>query len=862
MKPQKVLMLLFMLSLGMAFSQQKDSKGNVFVDKNGTMRWEKTKEEVHGFGVNYTVPFAHAYRTAKRMGVDPKQAIDNDVYHFTRLGFDLYRVHVWDTQISDSVGNLLQNEYLDAFDYLVQKLKQHNINYVITPIAFWGDGWPEPDTETPGFSHKYGKDKSLTNRDAIKAQEAYLFQFLNHVNPYTNLAYKNDPSVIAFEVSNEPHHRGEASEVTKFVKGMVDAMRKTGTKKPIFYNMSHAVQFMDAYFKGGVDGGTFQWYPTGLGYQQELSGNLLPNVNDYNMPFENIIKKHRGAKLVYEFDAADVGKSYIYPAMARSFRTAGIQIATHFAYDPTFMAANNTEYNTHYMNLMYTPQKALSLKICSEVFHEIPMYAEFGTYPQNTTFGDFKVNYMNDLAEYNSEEKFFYTNATKSIPKNESKLKEIAGFGNSELVQYDGVGAYFLDKISDGTWRLEVMPDAVWVNDPFGRNSADKTVGAIKWETRQMTLNVKDLGSDFNIEAINNDNSFSTKSDGKSFAIRPGTYMISREGSAKNWSASDSFKTNSLNDFFAPETTVDKPWLVHTPINEVVENEPMLVSAKFVAPTKPKEMMLSGFNSDGKYFNIMMEENAPYQYVAEISSETTKKGFINYNIIVKMGDDSQVTYPSGKDGSLYDWDFYDRTPYKVTVVPSTNPIYLFDAYEDSEVLVKEWRKGFKLIPTEQKNEAEYQMNIGKLFVVDEENLNADPLYDYSFKHFVMDELKGRKSELNQKDTLVFYGRSLNEKPFKIQIAFVLEDGSSYGKVIEVGTELKTYKMAISDFKPVKTVTLPRPYPSFLPYHLNYNIESVFDINTIESLQFSIGPEIPKEALTDDYGLGIISVTLQ
>ncbi len=862
MKLQQILMLLSMLSCGIIFSQQKNSKGNVFVDKNGTMRWEKTKEEVHGFGVNYTVPFAHAYRTAQRMGIDPKQAIDNDVYHFTRLGFDLYRVHVWDTQISDVEGNLLQNEYLDAFDYLVQKLKQHNINYVITPIAFWGDGWPEPDTETPGFSHKYGKDKALINQDAIRAQQTYLFQFLNHVNPYTKLAYKEDPSVIAFEVSNEPHHRGEASDVTKFVKGMVDAMRKTGTKKPIFYNMSHAVQFMDAYFKGGVDGGTFQWYPTGLGYQQELSGNLLPNVNDYNMPFENIIKKHRGAKLVYEFDAADVGKSYIYPAMARSFRTAGIQIATHFAYDPTFMAANNTEYNTHYMNLVYTPQKALSLKICSEVFHEIPMYSEFGIYPQNTTFGDFKVNYTNDLAEYNSEEKFFYTNATKSIPKNESQLKEIAGFGNSELVQYDGTGAYFLDKISDGNWRLEVMPDAVWVNDPFGRNSTDKTIGVIKWEIHQMTLNMKDLGSDFNLESINKDNSFSTKTDGKTFAIRPGTYMISKEGLTKNWSANNTFKTNKLNDFFAIETTVEKPWLIHTPLNEVVENEPMKVSAKFVAPTKPKEMVLTGFNIDGKYFNVMMQEHAPYQYIAEIPSETTKKGFINYNIIVKMEDGSQVTYPSGKDGSLYEWDFYDRTPYKVTVVPSSNPIYLFDAYEDSEVLVKEWRRGFKLVPTERKNEAEFQMNIGKLFVVDEENLNADPLYDYSFKHFVMEELKGRKRDLDQKDSLVFYGRSLNDKPFKIQIAFVLEDGSSYGKVIEVGSELKSYKMALNDFKPMKTVTLPRPYPSFLPYFLNHQVESGFDINKVESLQFSIGPEISKEALTDDYGVGIISVIVE
>ena len=89
---------------------------------------------------------------------------------------------------------------------------------------------------------------------------------------------------------------------------------------------------------------------------------------------------------MYEFDAADVMKSYIYPAMARSFREAGIQIGTHFAYDPTYLAFGNTEYNTHYMNLAYTPQKALALMIAGEVFHQVPVNSDFGVYPENLEF--------------------------------------------------------------------------------------------------------------------------------------------------------------------------------------------------------------------------------------------------------------------------------------------------------------------------------------------------------------------------------------------------------------------------------------------------------------------------------------------
>lgn len=150
------ILLVGILSSSNLYSQDK----NVYVDKKGVMRWINSKKEVHGFGINYSTPFAHVYRSAKRQEIDLRKVIDNDIYHFKRLGFDLYRVHVWDTQISDTLGNLLLNDHLDTFDYLISKLKEQDINYVVTPIAYWGNGWPEPDTKSPGFSYKYGKNKS------------------------------------------------------------------------------------------------------------------------------------------------------------------------------------------------------------------------------------------------------------------------------------------------------------------------------------------------------------------------------------------------------------------------------------------------------------------------------------------------------------------------------------------------------------------------------------------------------------------------------------------------------------------------------------------------------------------------------
>ena len=121
--------------------------------------------------------------------------------------------------------------------------------------------------------------------------------------------------------------------------------------------------------------------PTGLVANHSLKGNYLPNVDMYSIPFDTIPVYRNKVRMVYEFDAGDVPASYIYPAMARSFRTAGFQWATQFAYDPVATAYANTEYQTHYLNLAYTPSKAISLLIAAKAFHKLPRLKSYGTYP-------------------------------------------------------------------------------------------------------------------------------------------------------------------------------------------------------------------------------------------------------------------------------------------------------------------------------------------------------------------------------------------------------------------------------------------------------------------------------------------------
>ncbi|RYE07794.1 MAG: membrane or secreted protein, partial [Sphingobacteriaceae bacterium] len=136
--PVKIKYLLLLLILGFAANGQTRKtavKNYIYIDKKGIIRYSSNQQKAYFFGVNYTAPFAYGYRALKQLNIDPEKEIDQDVYHLSRMGIDAFRVHVWDTEITDSAGNLLQNEHLKLFDYLIYQLEKRHIKILFTPLA-------------------------------------------------------------------------------------------------------------------------------------------------------------------------------------------------------------------------------------------------------------------------------------------------------------------------------------------------------------------------------------------------------------------------------------------------------------------------------------------------------------------------------------------------------------------------------------------------------------------------------------------------------------------------------------------------------------------------------------------------------
>ena len=104
--------------------------------------------------------------------------------------------------------------------------------------------------------------------------------------------------------------------------------------------------------------------------------------------------------------------------MTREYRRGGIQFATMFSYDEHQTASRNLSWQTHFLNMVYTPSKAIGGMISAQVMKRIPRGKHYGYYPQNNNFGDFKVDFYQDLGQLNAEDMFYYSNNTTDQPKN------------------------------------------------------------------------------------------------------------------------------------------------------------------------------------------------------------------------------------------------------------------------------------------------------------------------------------------------------------------------------------------------------------------------------------------------------------
>lgn len=181
-----------------------DARGFVTTDAAGRFVYSHSGERVRFWGVNLSFggnfpDHAEAELLAARLA---------------KLGFNAVRLHhmdnqpaphgIWDNPYDNT--QTLDAEQLDRLDYFIYQLKQRaiyvDLNLHVSRVFSAADGV----TEAEAFMQSavsYNKNATLFDPIMIDLQQDYARQLLTHVNPYTGLAYTDDPVIFTTETTNE-----------------------------------------------------------------------------------------------------------------------------------------------------------------------------------------------------------------------------------------------------------------------------------------------------------------------------------------------------------------------------------------------------------------------------------------------------------------------------------------------------------------------------------------------------------------------------------------------------------------------------------------------------------------------------------
>jgi len=809
------------------------SKELIYVDSGGVMRWRTSNVEVAMLGANYCLPSASDYRAAGAVNADRRKLIEEDMTHFARMGWDALRLSFWgDWECCDREGNLIANDHLDLLDYLIFQAKRRDLHMLLSPIVTYSSTWPGGDDPSAvGFSRYYKKEELGTNPKAIAAQANYLKQILNHVNPYTKLALKDEPYICFVELINEPaQHPQDFEGSVNYINALVDAVRETGCQKITFFNLSQDFAMAQAIAASRVDGCSCAQYPSGLVSGHQLHGNFLRTLDDYSpMLAPELARKPR---VVYEYDMPDVMSGYHYPAMIRTYRSVGAQSAAMFSYDMLATAPYNLGWQTHCLNMVYTPQKAASAVIASQVMRRIPRMQPVGPYPANTRFGDFRVSYEENLSELVSRDLFYYSNDTRSSPPSPKDLRRIVGFGSSPIVRYEGAGLYYLDKIEDGVWRLELYPDSLQIDDPFARTRADRLVFRLIARTWPMTVSLPDLGDSFRVEPLNDGNAFSTRAAEASFSIRPGAYLLTSSARSAPAKLPDRLPGVpyylGMREFVCPEPAPYPTTIVLHAQSDYPADQPMSIGATVAATDAPTEVALQIGPPNAPGRQIVMEHLRGYEYGARLAAGAVPKGEMQFRVTVTEGGETHTFPHDSPVPSL------QAETYRARVVAPDAPVEIFDPARDiANLSVSRSGESRNRNPTavegSQPGTKAYPLSYPSETMPD----------DFTASLYIGDRVSERAGNVSVAKSIRIKLKAL-AAPSVIRLTLVEKDGSAWSQKVFASTEWKDVVVPMSSLRSARSVMLPQGYPGTWSYWLPPPVgKAAIDVAQVERVQFSL-----------------------
>lgn len=134
------------------------------------------------------------------------KAAENLAKEFSRYGVNIIRMH-YVSHRTPKGGYPVQNSFiepvqLERFDYFISKLKENGI-YVYFQLNIARKIGRMNGFENAHLLPKYNNGVDNADARMIALQKRFHKEILEHVNPYTGIAYKDEPCLAMLELANE-----------------------------------------------------------------------------------------------------------------------------------------------------------------------------------------------------------------------------------------------------------------------------------------------------------------------------------------------------------------------------------------------------------------------------------------------------------------------------------------------------------------------------------------------------------------------------------------------------------------------------------------------------------------------------------
>jgi len=407
-------------------------------------------------------------------------------------------------------------------------------------------------------------------------------------------------------------------------------------------------------------------------------------------------------------------------------------------------------------------------------------------------------------------------------------------------------------------------------------------VSRIAWREWPLQLRLPDLGPEFDVRGLNDGNTARTQATQGTFAVRPGSYLLTRKGVTTTWSGDRQWRHITLQEFVAPPDSIDRTYVLHTPLPETSAGADRRIAAPIVSPATIDEARLvyyppaaeettgeslapAGRGQPGRFNGagpgqwnlhgartVALENAGGFDFAATIPAADLRPGTLRYHVAIRHGE-TWTTFPSGVEALPTAWDFYGD-PWTVRVLPPDAPAVLFDAARDVAGLTTNRRDVRPpLVPSDRPGVLALQVMATDL---------SPDQPDHSFRHFFRDQLTGRRAALASARRIVLYGRSATDAPCRVQVALVTTDGFAYGGIVEVGPTMGDHAIAVADLRQVRSPNIPHGYPAFIPFWSEITQEVPLDLNRVESVLVSIGPGMSDAERSQSHGVEIERIWLE